>query len=135
MVGESTRNYFDYFILIFSCHLECDFPLGMTTGVLDSYHVTSSSDHDFNHDPRSARLLTDTLVGSWSSKQLDVFQWLQVDFGSLRKVTAVATQGRLWLDQWVTSYHVSFSNDGQSWTLYHEAGKETPEVMHKCYLQ
>ncbi|XP_062520334.1 EGF-like repeat and discoidin I-like domain-containing protein 3 [Corticium candelabrum] len=126
---KTWKVHISFRVEVFGCPRECDFPLGMTTGVLDSYHVTSSSDHDFNHDPRSARLLTDTLVGSWSSKQLDVFQWLQVDFGSLRKVTAVATQGRLWLDQWVTSYHVSFSNDGQSWTLYHEAGKETPEVF------
>ena len=100
----------------------------MTTGEIDAYHVTTSSDFNHVHDQRGARLLTDTLVGSWASKYNDVYQWIQVDFKELRKVTGVSTQGRQYYDQWVISYHVSYSNNGQGWTRYHEPEKQSPEV-------
>ena len=100
----------------------------MTTGEIDSYHVTTSSDINPYHDHRSARLLTDTPGGAWLPIYND-FQWIQVDFGGSRRVTGVSTQGRLHYDQWVAAYYVSYSNDGQGWTLYHEEAKQAPEVI------
>ena len=44
--------------------------------------------------------------GAWSAKQSDDSQWLQVDLGERSVVTAVVTQGRADLGQWVTSYKV-----------------------------
>lgn len=40
--------------------------------------------------------------------------YLQVDLRTAKKVTGVVTQGRARndVDQWVTSYKVSYSNDG-----------------------
>ena len=100
----------------------------MTTGEIDSYHVTASSNYARSYGPSMARLLTDTPIGAWVALYNDGYQWIQVDFGKLRKVTGVATQGRLHANQWVTSYYVSYSNDGNGWTLYHEPGKMSPEV-------
>ena len=61
--------------------------------------------------------------GSWSSKEEDVNQWIQVEFVQFSKVTAIQTQGRDQCcqgqqDQWVTSYKISYSSDGQSWSVY-----------------
>jgi hypothetical protein len=122
-------GYISFRAEVYGCPCECDFPLGMTTGEIDAFHVTTSSDYNPVHDQRGARLLTDTVVGSWTAKYSDVYQWIQVDLKQLHKVTGVSTQGRLHYNQWVTSYYVSYSNDGQGWTLYHEPGKQDPELF------
>ena len=48
-------------------------------------------------------------------------EWIQVDFGETRLVQSVGTQGRHdndnpRLDQWVTSYKFSHSDDGSSFS-------------------
>ena len=62
--------------------------------------------------------------GAWSSLHLDEHQWLQVDFyGRYTRVTGVATQGRNSIDQWVTKYKLSFSEDGEDFQYYKEQGQ------------
>ncbi|XP_033116614.1 EGF-like repeat and discoidin I-like domain-containing protein 3 isoform X1 [Anneissia japonica] len=60
------------------------------------------------------------MSGSWSSNVSDQYQWIQVDLGKLHEVHGVITQGRneyiapdglIW-DQWVTSYEILYSVDG-----------------------
>ncbi|XP_033120349.1 EGF-like repeat and discoidin I-like domain-containing protein 3, partial [Anneissia japonica] len=60
------------------------------------------------------------MPGSWSSNVNDQYQWIQVDLGKLHEVHGVITQGRnkyitpdgfIW-DQWVTSYEILYSVDG-----------------------
>ena len=41
--------------------------------------------------------------------------WLQVDFGRIALVCAVATQGNPSLNEWVIDFSLSFSSDGASW--------------------
>ena len=58
----------------------------------------------------------------------DVNQWIQVDLHAAFKVTGVITQGRnQYYNQWVTSYQISYSIDGQDWTLV-EDSVEGPRV-------
>ena len=52
-------------------------------------------------------------AGAWSPQRDDGNMWLQVDLGSLHYVTAVATQGRQGSDQWVTSYNLRYSRNGE----------------------
>ena len=54
-------------------------------------------------------------VGSWSSKTNDKSQWIQVDFGEVKRVTQVASQGQALFGyvQWVTKYRVSYSTLGK----------------------
>ena len=47
--------------------------------------------------------------------------YLQVDMGAEYLLCAVATQGRS-TGSWVTSYKLSLSTDGVTWTTYQEEG-------------
>ena len=51
--------------------------------------------------------------------------WLQIDFNRTVEVNAVATQGDIDGNEWVTDFKLSFSSDGGDWTTYRDAnGKE-----------
>ena len=52
-------------------------------------------------------------TGAWSSRTNDKSQWIQVDFGKIKRVTQVASQGRSDAAQWVTRYKVSYSTFGK----------------------
>ena len=95
----------------------------MTTGAIANHQVRSSSDYDYAHVPKFARLTTTNLVGAsaWCSRILDTNQWLQINLGKVRRVTAVATQGRSdYADQWVTTYYVEYSRNGDDWKRYED---------------
>lgn len=50
-------------------------------------------------------------------------QWLKIDLGQTKLVTAIATQGRhISYHQWVKSYSLSYSNDNTLWIEYQENG-------------
>ena len=55
---------------------------------------------------------------AWAAGQNDQNQWIQVDLGEQKIVTKIATQGRNNYDQWVTSYGVSYSLNGQTFNQY-----------------
>ncbi|EDO29609.1 predicted protein, partial [Nematostella vectensis] len=76
--------------------------------------VTASSQWDANHSPERSRL--DTIrqghkIGAWSARHNNIAQWLQIDLGKATKVTAIVTQGRSDLDQWVTQYKLEYSQN------------------------
>ena len=58
------------------------------------------------------------LAGAWSAAANDHDQWIQVDLLTTQRLATVITQGRAsTLDhQWVTSYNVSYSQNGADWT-------------------
>ena len=69
--------------------------------------------------------------GAWSAKHSNQNQWLQVDLGSGKNITHLATQGRNGYNQWVTSYKVEYSNRGASFYCYQEHG--TDKVCELTY--
>uniref|UniRef100_A0A0N7ZAP1 Protein kinase domain-containing protein n=1 Tax=Scylla olivacea TaxID=85551 RepID=A0A0N7ZAP1_SCYOL len=76
---------------------ECNKPLGVSTGELLDKALTASSAHDHIVGPHRARLGVEGGGGAWCPRSMvDSCQkeWLEVDLGALRLVTAVATQGR-----------------------------------------
>ncbi|CAH1801960.1 unnamed protein product [Owenia fusiformis] len=82
------------------CQVECigEFLVSGPNGVLDSA-LTASSEFDSLHGPDRARLGTQEELpgigsGSWSPAVLNTDQWIQVDFGSVKRVSGVVTQGR-----------------------------------------
>ena len=89
--------------------------LGMQSRVIPDDKVTASSYYS-NYIPGWARLNLN--LQAWACDQ-GVGSWIQVDLGSLRYVTAVATQGRPDHPNWVTTYNVKYSTDGGS---FHIAG-------------
>ena len=112
----------------------CSTPLGMESGAIKDAQITASTQWDDNHAPSRARLnwkLTGVKRGAWSSRVLDLKQWLQVDLGSYTIVTGVATQGRnaLRIWQWVTKYRLQYSSDGVNFHFYIEKGDNSLKVF------
>ena len=83
------------------------------------YAVSASTTWAPDHGADRARLGFETDYGSnsWCARVNDVNQWFQVNFGGHKElVTEVKIQGRsgAW-PQWVTSYKLGCSQDGESW--------------------
>ena len=111
----------------------CNRPLGMESGAIKDAQITASTQWDNNHAPQRARLnmkLTGVKRGAWSSRVLDLKQWLQVDLGSYTTVTGVATQGMNSHWQRVTKYRLQYSNDGVNFQFY----KEKDDNSFKVFL-
>ena len=95
----------------------------MVSGALDSTRLSASSSLNDEHDERGSRLLTHSKgAHSLSVQTLDSHQYLQIDVGLVTTITAVATQGRNGVHEWVTTYLLHYSLDGYTWLPYIEHG-------------
>ena len=61
-------------------------------------------------------------TGAWSAKTNDKGQWIQVNLGKIMEVSKTGIQGRQDYAQWVTKYRVSYSTDGQHFTVQNQVG-------------
>uniref|UniRef100_A0A8C6MCJ7 Contactin associated protein 2 n=1 Tax=Nothobranchius furzeri TaxID=105023 RepID=A0A8C6MCJ7_NOTFU len=61
-------------------------------------------------------------AGGWSPLDSDHYQWLQVDLGSRKQVSAIATQGRYSSSDWTTQYRLLYSDTGRNWKPYNQDG-------------
>ena len=117
--------------------------MGMESGKILDKQITASSEWNAHHAAHQGRLnfqeVKETGVarksGSWSALRNDQNQWLQVDL--LREesvVTSVATQGRhkhpRWgqHNQWVKSYKLQYSNNGDNFTYYKDEKQNSTKV-------
>ncbi|XP_078614209.1 putative carboxypeptidase X1 [Branchiostoma floridae x Branchiostoma japonicum] len=100
-------------------------PLGVESGQIPDTHITASSEVNSAHGPRRARLygVYDRRdgTGAWCAKSNDGNQWLQVDLGKPTEIQGVVTQGRFGYHQWVETYKLHFSTDGNNWRPYTDA--------------
>uniref|UniRef100_A0A671MS14 Contactin-associated protein-like 2 n=1 Tax=Sinocyclocheilus anshuiensis TaxID=1608454 RepID=A0A671MS14_9TELE len=83
---------------------------------------TSSSVFTSGYAPGYAKLNKRGGAGGWSPLDSDHYQWLQVDLGSRKQVTAIATQGRYSSSDWTTRYRLLYSDTGRNWKPYHQDG-------------
>ena len=86
--------------------------------ILDS-QLTVSSKYNEQHGPVHARLNRPAYkgsAGSWVSRFIDAYQWIQVDLGFTKMVSGIVLQGRNGnFNQYVTRYRVMYSDDANSW--------------------
>ncbi|XP_068757796.1 fibrillin-1-like [Montipora capricornis] len=110
---------------------ECDFNLGMESGLISDLQIGASSRWDSNNGPSQGRLNykeTTSKAGAWVTRN-NVSQWLQIYLGNAI-ITRVATQGRNYNPsrphgvhtQWVTKYKLQYSNDNVTFQYYKEQG-------------
>ena len=112
-----------------SCHFvlctdRCDVPLGIQDGRITRSMLTASSMYNHYYGPWCARLQAQNrgqTRGGWIAKYRNTKQWLQVDLGTVSIVKRIATQARYDANQWVTSYTVSYSNNGVRFFPYKQA--------------
>ncbi|XP_040921380.1 contactin-associated protein-like 2a [Toxotes jaculatrix] len=83
---------------------------------------TSSSVFSNGYAPGYAKLNRRGGAGGWSPLDSDHYQWLQVDLGSRKQVSAIATQGRYSSSDWTTRYRLLYSDTGRNWKPYHQDG-------------
>ena len=98
---------------------------------ISNRQVSASSEWDGNSAAIQGRLYFKAAhgkVGSWSAKNNNLDQWLQIDFGSKHDVTGLATQGRNGYRQWVTKYKVQYSDNGVNFQYYIEQGQAAIKV-------
>ncbi|XP_068740044.1 uncharacterized protein [Montipora capricornis] len=124
------HNHISMRIEVFGCK-ECHDALGIESHVIPDNKITASSQWDPNHAAHQARLHFPGAPGkaaSWSSRTNDINQWLQIDLGSQNtKLTAIASQGRADLDQWVTKFKLQYSDNGVHFYYYKEPGQSAPK--------
>lgn len=123
---------------LLGCELSgCSEPLGMKSGHIQDYQITASSifrtlNMDmFTWEPRKARLDKQGKVNAWTSGHNDQSQWLQVDLLVPTKVTGIITQGAKDFGhvQFVGSYKLAYSNDGEYWTVYQDEKQRKDKVF------
>ena len=75
----------------------------------DSQLTGTTRHHPIQYGYKDSRLHGNSV---WISGSLSLGQFIQADLGTVRRVGAVATQGRHSHDRWMTSYNFAYSVDG-----------------------
>ncbi len=103
-------------LAVISALLACPQPLGLTTGALEDWQLSSSSELSGEADcaTKFARL-NEPGARAWCAARRSKKEWLLVDLGVESLVSGVAVQGRVDEDEWVTNFMVSYSNDAYKW--------------------
>ncbi|XP_017549269.1 EGF-like repeat and discoidin I-like domain-containing protein 3 isoform X1 [Pygocentrus nattereri] len=123
---------------LLGCELTgCSEPMGMKTGHIQDYQISSSSVFQtlnmgmFLWKPSKARLDKQGKVNAWTSAHNDQSQWLQVDLLLPTKVTGIITQGAKDFGhvQFVGSYKLAYSNDGEKWHIYQDEKQKKDKIF------
>nr|XP_029482555.1 neuropilin-1a isoform X1 [Oncorhynchus nerka] len=105
---------------------DCTDPLGMESGEIASEQIVASSQYNPGWSPERARL--NYYENAWTPGEDNNKEWIQVDLGFLRFVTAVGTQGAVSQETkktyWVKSYKVDVSSNGEDWITLKEGSKQ-----------
>ncbi|KAK7120917.1 hypothetical protein R3I94_020790 [Phoxinus phoxinus] len=123
---------------LLGCELTgCSEPMGMKTGHIQDYQITSSSVFQtlnmdmFSWEPSKARLDKQGKVNAWTSAHNDQSQWLQMDLLITTKITGIITQGAKDFGhvQFVGSFKLAFSNDGERWLIYQDEKQQKDKIF------
>ncbi|KAL1006735.1 hypothetical protein UPYG_G00076160 [Umbra pygmaea] len=105
---------------------DCTDPLGLESGEISSEQIAASSQYNPGWSPERARL--NYYENAWTPGQDNNKEWIQVDLGFLRFVSAIGTQGAVSQETnrayWVKSYKVDVSSNGEDWITLKEGSKQ-----------
>ncbi|KAK3730391.1 hypothetical protein QZH41_015610, partial [Actinostola sp. cb2023] len=120
LIKTKMKIYHLTFLLFFVMTLKesygCEDPLGMESGEIKDSQITASSyDGKRFNAPSNARLHMQPVEGksggAWASGSSKSPQWVQIDLGAVKKVTAIATQGHPDKKLWIKTYQILYGND------------------------
>ncbi|XP_071483328.1 uncharacterized protein [Diadema antillarum] len=89
-------------------------PLGLSDRSVADAQLTASSCWNSFQCANAGRLFM--INHAWSPRTMDNQQWIQIDLRQSFRLEAIMTQGRDSAESWVTSFSISYSIDGYSWT-------------------
>ena len=126
---NNTRLQADYFV---SITLGCIEPLGMESGVIPDAQITASSVKSNSESPARARLND----SGWTAAFDNHKSWLQIDLGSYKIVTRLATRGssQSLTRSWVISYKLQYSDDGSMFHFYQEPRDTSAKVYPDFFV-
>uniref|UniRef100_A0A671RZ94 Neuropilin n=1 Tax=Sinocyclocheilus anshuiensis TaxID=1608454 RepID=A0A671RZ94_9TELE len=105
---------------------DCTEPLGMETGEIHSDQIMASSQYNPSWSPERSRL--NSPENGWTPAEDSNKEWIQVDLGFLRFVSAIGTQGAISQETnkkyYVKSYKVDVSSNGEDWITIKEGPKQ-----------
>uniref|UniRef100_A0A4W5Q303 Neuropilin 1 n=1 Tax=Hucho hucho TaxID=62062 RepID=A0A4W5Q303_9TELE len=105
---------------------KCVEGLGMESGAITSDQITASSQYNSNWSPERSRL--NYKENGWTPSEDSSREWIQVDLGFLRFVSAVGTQGAISKETkkeyFVRAYKVDVSSNGEDWVTIKEGSKQ-----------
>ncbi|XP_054670680.1 coagulation factor V isoform X1 [Grus americana] len=112
----------------------CSLPLGMENGEIKNTQITASSVKTswFNTwDPSLARLNQKGKMNAWRAKLNNNQQWLQIDLLTIKKITAIATQGvtSISAENFVKTYVILYSDQGSEWKSYTDGSSSVAKVF------
>lgn len=98
----------------------CNVPLGLEDKRITNGELSASTYYNHHLAPWHGRL---NHRWSWSVRQRNNRQWLQVNFREIYRIRGIASQGRQDANQWVKSYTVSYGMNGVDFAQYKENGR------------
>ncbi|KAM3860860.1 neuropilin-1a [Diretmus argenteus] len=105
---------------------DCTDPLGMESGEILSDQIVSSSQYNPSWSSERSRL--NYYENAWTPAEDSNKEWIQVDLGFLRFVSAIGTQGAVSQETqrtyFVKSYKVDVSSNGEDWITLKEGSKQ-----------
>uniref|UniRef100_A0A8C5N718 Neuropilin n=1 Tax=Gouania willdenowi TaxID=441366 RepID=A0A8C5N718_GOUWI len=105
---------------------DCSDPLGMESGEITSDQIMASSQYNPSWSPERSRL--NYYENAWTPAEDSNKEWIQVDLGFLRFVSAIGIQGAISQETrriyFVKSYKVDVSSNGEDWITLKEGSKQ-----------
>ncbi|XP_016385321.1 neuropilin-1a-like [Sinocyclocheilus rhinocerous] len=105
---------------------ECMSPLGMESGEITEDRISASSQYNPSWSPLRSRL--NFPDNGWTPSEDSAREWIQVDLGFLRYVTAIGTQGAISKETkkayYVKTYKISVSSNGEDWITLKDKTKQ-----------
>ncbi|KAL7851284.1 hypothetical protein AOLI_G00216400 [Acnodon oligacanthus] len=104
---------------------DCNYTLGMESGEISDDAITASSQYNPSWSPLRSRLNFPN--NGWTPSEDSTREWIQVDLGFLRYVSAIGTQGAISKETkkayYVKTYKVSISSNGEDWIIVKDGNK------------
>ncbi|XP_053506054.1 coagulation factor VIII [Ictalurus furcatus] len=120
---------------LLGCDLNsCSLPLGMQRRLIPDNQISASTFRQSwrnSWSPGLARLNQDGSANAWRPKTNNPYEWLQVDFKVVKRVTGIVTQGArsMLTSMMVTEFSISVSDDGHSWAMVTEPGMQQEKIF------
>uniref|UniRef100_A0A8C8DX86 Coagulation factor VIII, procoagulant component n=1 Tax=Oryzias sinensis TaxID=183150 RepID=A0A8C8DX86_9TELE len=111
----------------------CSLPLGLKNRIPDNNFTASSfySSLVRSWSPSLARLHQTGGANAWRPKNNNPHEWLQVDLGSVKRITGVITQGArsVLTEMMVTEFSVTYSQDEHTWSSVLEDNSQREKIF------
>ncbi|KAM8909589.1 coagulation factor VIII isoform 2-T2 [Spinachia spinachia] len=120
---------------LLGCDLNsCSLPLGLQKKLIPDKSLSASSFYSSllsSWSPKLARLHLEGRTNAWRPKNNNPHEWLQVDLGTVKRITGVITQGArsLFSHMMVTEFSVTVSHDDHSWRSVLEESSQREKIF------